>query len=139
MVAYILVHTEVGVIGDVAGEIAAIKGVMSADAVTGPYDVIARAEADSLDARPPGDPAHPVGGRREPHPDLPGPSQIAKGPPLRRRALESTEDRYAMGRTFAAWAPSALGHVELDLPVLVEALVASPWMALKCTKTSSPS
>jgi DNA-binding Lrp family transcriptional regulator len=49
MVAYILVQTEVGVSGDVAGEIAAIKGVMSADAVTGPYDVIARAEANSLD------------------------------------------------------------------------------------------
>ncbi len=49
MVAYILVQTDVGVIGDVAGEIAAIKGVMEANAVTGPYDVIARAEANSLD------------------------------------------------------------------------------------------
>jgi DNA-binding Lrp family transcriptional regulator len=49
MVAYILVQTNVGVIGDVAGEIAGIKGVLSADAVTGPYDVIARAEATSLD------------------------------------------------------------------------------------------
>jgi DNA-binding Lrp family transcriptional regulator len=49
MIAYILIQTDVGVIGDVAGEIAAIKGVMAADAVTGPYDVIARAEATSLD------------------------------------------------------------------------------------------
>ena len=49
MVAYILVQTDVGVIGDVAGEIASIKGVVSADAVTGPYDVITRAEATSLD------------------------------------------------------------------------------------------
>lgn len=49
MVAYILVQTDVGVIGDVAGEIASIKGVMEAEAVTGPYDVIARAEANSLD------------------------------------------------------------------------------------------
>ena len=49
MVAYILVQTDVGVIGDVAGEIAGIKGVMEANAVTGPYDVIARAEANSLD------------------------------------------------------------------------------------------
>ena len=47
--AYILIQTEVGVIGDVAGEVAAIKGVDSADGVTGPYDVIARAEARSLD------------------------------------------------------------------------------------------
>ena len=49
MIAYILVQTDVGVIGDVAGEIAGIKGVMEANAVTGPYDVIARAEANSLD------------------------------------------------------------------------------------------
>jgi DNA-binding Lrp family transcriptional regulator len=49
MEAYVLVQTKVGVIGDVAGEIAAIKGVMSAEAITGPYDVIARAEAPSLD------------------------------------------------------------------------------------------
>ncbi|MGH2737361.1 MAG: Lrp/AsnC ligand binding domain-containing protein [Actinomycetota bacterium] len=49
MEAYVLVQTKVGVIGDVAGEIAAIKGVLSAEAITGPYDVIARAEAPSLD------------------------------------------------------------------------------------------
>jgi DNA-binding Lrp family transcriptional regulator len=49
MVAYILVQTDVGVTGDVAGEIASVKGVVSAEAVTGPYDVIARAEANSLD------------------------------------------------------------------------------------------
>ena len=49
MVAYILVQTDVGVIGNVAGEIEAIKGVVAAEAVTGPYDVIAKAEANSLD------------------------------------------------------------------------------------------
>ena len=49
MIAYILVQTDVGVIGDVAGEIASIKGVKAAEAVTGPYDVIAKAEADSLE------------------------------------------------------------------------------------------
>jgi DNA-binding Lrp family transcriptional regulator len=47
--AYILIQTEVGVIGDVSGDVAAIKGVASADGVTGPYDVIARAEANDLD------------------------------------------------------------------------------------------
>lgn len=36
MIAYILVQTDVGVIGDVAGEIASIKGVKAAEAVTGP-------------------------------------------------------------------------------------------------------
>lgn len=49
MVAYILIQTDVGVIGNVASEIAGLKGVLEAEAVTGPYDVIARAEANSLD------------------------------------------------------------------------------------------
>jgi DNA-binding Lrp family transcriptional regulator len=49
MLAYILIQTDVGVSGDVAGEIASVKGVVAAEAVTGPYDVIARAEANSLD------------------------------------------------------------------------------------------
>jgi DNA-binding Lrp family transcriptional regulator len=47
--AYILIQTEVGVVGRVAPEVAAIKGVTSAEGVTGPYDVIARAEARNLD------------------------------------------------------------------------------------------
>ncbi len=49
MVAYILIQTDVGVIGDVAGEIAGLKGVLTAEAVPGPYAVIAQAEANSLD------------------------------------------------------------------------------------------
>ncbi|MGH2723687.1 MAG: Lrp/AsnC ligand binding domain-containing protein [Actinomycetota bacterium] len=47
--AYILIQTEVGMIGDVAAQIRPIKGLNSADGVTGPYDVIARAEATDLD------------------------------------------------------------------------------------------
>jgi DNA-binding Lrp family transcriptional regulator len=47
--AYILIQTEVGKAADVAREIAAIGGVVSADDVTGPYDVIARAEAPTMD------------------------------------------------------------------------------------------
>jgi DNA-binding Lrp family transcriptional regulator len=47
--AYILIHTEVGVVGSVAAEVAEIKGVASAEGLTGPYDVIARVEARSLD------------------------------------------------------------------------------------------
>jgi DNA-binding Lrp family transcriptional regulator len=49
MVAYILIQTEVGVAGQVAAEVAEAKGVKSAEGVTGPYDVIARAEAADLD------------------------------------------------------------------------------------------
>ncbi len=47
--AYILVQTEVGKAAAVATEIAALKGVIAAEDVTGPYDVIVRAEADSVD------------------------------------------------------------------------------------------
>jgi DNA-binding Lrp family transcriptional regulator len=47
--AYILVQTEVGKAADVATCIAKIAGVMQADDVTGPYDVIVRAEADNVD------------------------------------------------------------------------------------------
>ncbi len=47
--AYVLIQTEVGKAADVANEVRAIDGVVSADDVTGPYDVIARAESGSMD------------------------------------------------------------------------------------------
>ncbi|HEX6347525.1 Lrp/AsnC ligand binding domain-containing protein [Umezawaea sp.] len=47
--AYILIQTEVGKAAAVAGEIAGIPGVSSAEDVTGPYDVIVRADADTVD------------------------------------------------------------------------------------------
>lgn len=47
--AYVLIQTEVGKAAQVAEEVGAIPGIVSADDVTGPYDVIARAEADSVD------------------------------------------------------------------------------------------
>jgi len=47
--AYILIQTEVGKAADVAGDIAQIAGVTMAEDVTGPYDVIVRAEAASVD------------------------------------------------------------------------------------------
>ena len=47
--AYILIQTEVGKAADVAREIAEIEGVTTAEDVTGPYDVIVRAEARNVD------------------------------------------------------------------------------------------
>ena len=47
--AYILVQTEVGKGAQVARDIVEIKGVQQAEDVTGPYDVIVRAEARNLD------------------------------------------------------------------------------------------
>jgi DNA-binding Lrp family transcriptional regulator len=47
--AYVLIQTEVGKAANVATSIRAISGVVSAEDVTGPYDVIAKTEADSVD------------------------------------------------------------------------------------------
>jgi DNA-binding Lrp family transcriptional regulator len=47
--AYILVQTEVGKAAEVARRIGAIEGVTLAEDVTGPYDVIVRAEATNVD------------------------------------------------------------------------------------------
>lgn len=47
--AYILIQTEVGKAAQVAVDTSQIKGVVSAEDVTGPYDVIVKAEAGSVD------------------------------------------------------------------------------------------
>jgi DNA-binding Lrp family transcriptional regulator len=47
--AYILIQTEVGKAAHVATEISSIAGVTLAEDVTGPYDVIVRAEASDVD------------------------------------------------------------------------------------------
>ncbi len=47
--AYVLIQTEVGKAAQVADQVAPINGVVAAEDVTGPYDVIVRAEADTMD------------------------------------------------------------------------------------------
>lgn len=47
--AYILIQTEVGKASSVAEVISKIPGVIQAEDVTGPYDVIVRAESDTVD------------------------------------------------------------------------------------------
>jgi DNA-binding Lrp family transcriptional regulator len=47
--AYVLIQTEVGKAAGVARQIREIAGVVLAEDVTGPYDVIARVEAESID------------------------------------------------------------------------------------------
>ncbi len=47
--AYVLIQTEVGKSSQVTSAVRAIAGVVTADDVTGPYDVIVRTEAASLD------------------------------------------------------------------------------------------
>jgi DNA-binding Lrp family transcriptional regulator len=48
--AYVLIQTEVGKAATVVQEIRSISGVTLAEDVTGPYDVIVRAEAETMDA-----------------------------------------------------------------------------------------
>ncbi|TCJ22083.1 Lrp/AsnC ligand binding domain-containing protein [Nocardioides jejuensis] len=48
--AYILIQTDVGHAAEVTHALTAVPGVVSADDVNGPYDVIVRAEARSVDA-----------------------------------------------------------------------------------------
>ena len=48
--AYVLIETEVGKAGQVAGAATEINGVQHAYPLTGPYDVIVRAEARNIDA-----------------------------------------------------------------------------------------
>lgn len=47
--AYILIQTEVGKSSDVSMEIRQVPGVTLAEDVVGPYDVIARVEAPTVD------------------------------------------------------------------------------------------
>jgi DNA-binding Lrp family transcriptional regulator len=47
--AYILIQTEVGKAAQVTKDIVDIKGVQQAEDVTGPDDVIVRAEAQNID------------------------------------------------------------------------------------------
>jgi hypothetical protein len=47
--AYILIQAEVGRAAGVADAVGMIPGVRFADVVTGPYDVVVRAEAGNID------------------------------------------------------------------------------------------
>ncbi|MGW3077408.1 MULTISPECIES: Lrp/AsnC family transcriptional regulator [unclassified Kitasatospora] len=47
--AYILIQTEVGKATSVAQTVSEIPGVLTAEDVTGPYDVIVKAEAGTVD------------------------------------------------------------------------------------------
>ena len=46
--AYVLIQTDVGKAAHVVEQVSTIEGVSAAEGVTGPYDVIARAEAPTM-------------------------------------------------------------------------------------------
>ena len=48
--AYVLIQTDVGLSTEVAAALAGLTGVTVAAPVAGPYDVIAKIEADTVDA-----------------------------------------------------------------------------------------
>jgi DNA-binding Lrp family transcriptional regulator len=47
--AYVLIQTEVAKAATVARAVATLDGVLAAEGVTGPYDVIVRTEAETVD------------------------------------------------------------------------------------------
>ncbi len=47
--AYILIQTEVGKAASVAQQARSVEGVVQADDVTGPYDVVVKAVSESMD------------------------------------------------------------------------------------------
>jgi DNA-binding Lrp family transcriptional regulator len=47
--SYVLIQADVGKAASVANEVAQLPGVISADDVTGPWDVIVKAEAADMD------------------------------------------------------------------------------------------
>ena len=50
MRAYVLIQADTGRAADVAGAIRGLPGVVSTEAVTGPYDVVVFVEAEDVDA-----------------------------------------------------------------------------------------
>mgnify|MGYP000128081649 CR=1 FL=1 len=48
--AYVLIEASIGKVSSAAENIRALPGVVAADAVAGPYDIIATVEANSADA-----------------------------------------------------------------------------------------
>ena len=78
--AYILIQTEVGKAAQVTQQVSGIDGVVAVDPVTGPYDVVARAEADDLDGLAKGDRDADAGARRHhAHAHLSGYPVVTRG------------------------------------------------------------
>ena len=103
--SYILIQTEVGKASAVVDAVRGPPGVVQADDVTGPYDVILRAEADSIDelGRMVVSQIQLVDGHH-PHPDLP------RRAPLRR-------DQRVVARVSAGGRPAGAACVACDREV----------------------
>ena len=102
--AYILIQTEVGKAAAVAAAIAALPGVTSAEDVTGPYDVIVRAEAELGRRAGQAGRRQRAGRRRDhPHADLPGRPPVTADLCSRRTApIDRTTRRAALTATAVA-------------------------------------
>ena len=99
--AYILVQTEVGKAAQVAKEILEIEGVQQAEDVVGPYDVIVRAQARTIDELgQTGGHAGAGGPRHHPH------AHLSSGAPLARldppSATEPQRQQHGRRRQSAA-------------------------------------
>lgn len=47
--AYVLIQTDLGRVGDILDLVAKLPGVVRADAVTGPYDIVALIDLESIE------------------------------------------------------------------------------------------
>ena len=47
--AFVLVNAEIGKIGEILGELRKIEGVVEAYAVAGPYDIVAKLQAEKFE------------------------------------------------------------------------------------------
>ena len=87
--AYIPIQTEVGKAATVAEAIAGIPGAVLAEDVTGPYDVIARVEASTVDELGKLVIAKIQDVRHHPHPDVHGRPRVTSSSTARRTARAS--------------------------------------------------
>ena len=118
--AYILIQSEIGSSEAVVLATRAVPGVLESFEVTGPYDVIVRCEAESVDdlgkfivGR------HPEGARHHAHPDLPRRQYLTEGSRGAQRHLALDVDpptragpRASPNRLAAATRPIAPGVLE---------------------------
>ena len=116
--AYVLIQTEVGRAATVARTVAALDGVVAAEGVTGPYDVIVRDRGrDRGRTGPDGGGPHPADRGDHPHRHLPGGQPLGAGPdpaaqrmaPEARRPATSAASRPQSARASSACCPGLGG------------------------------
>ena len=119
--AYILIQTEVGKASAVVDACRSLTGVVQADDVTGPYDVILRAEAD-LDRRARAHGGLPGAARRRDHPH----SDVPRRSSLSRRGGVSASPRQPSVTTSGPIRPTTVYATRRSGPTLARLWLPRP-------------